>query len=626
MKNFDEITFERYFCKYLFTKTKKNSKRKKANKSPSSLTFENIKDSETEKKKNLFLSEVSNLFNKENQFLSDSKIKITENPFLSSIKKNQNFSIKLDEDKNEDNFFKFGSKIIMNDNFPNLFENNFETNKKSVNLFDDDFFKPAIFSNDEILNLELKDNKINNDKKEEKQKNPYINNALGNLIDREKIVIEALISLDNDYMNIKDQNFTMIKFEDFDSEKNYFDEIFEISVFKNDSEEKKFEYEQKKLIYEIIDKRIKFYYNYYKKNKSYQIKETEIEVKNFQNEINNILNIESSNDVYLFFGFKSIVISLYILVIRWLSNSHFKIYLKSIKEDNINLDIFIELMEKFNKIKDICPFLEKDFKEIIENYHKMEDIKFCLCELLTDLYWDYVFKIHKINYMFTSCYKLENIKNNVIFEEAKHSMKSIIDLLILNNTCYKKNIGEQLQLPYMKKENIFLISYINKSMKIVNPFEIKNPFIIQKEKNSDNSEKENSNNDTANLSDENNNYKNNDNDNDNDNNDNNDKNISNDKGKEKNEKTLKKKNTDNLSLEEIYKYIVEDIPDENKKQKKKKRKKKKKNKNENQKIVETIDPVVEEFIQYFVEFNKNSCEDYIKIKPKISEDWIKSIS
>ena len=61
--------------------------------------------------------------------------------------------------------------------------------------------------------------------------------------------------------------------------------------------------------------------------------------------------------------------------------------------------------------------------------------------------------------MFTSCYELENIKNNVIFEEEKHSMKSIIDLLILNNTCYKKNIVEQLQLPYMKKENIFLNFY-----------------------------------------------------------------------------------------------------------------------------------------------------------------------
>ena len=621
MKKYAEINFEKYLSKYLFTKTKINSKRKKEN-LPTSLSSENTKVLETGKKIDLLESKDNNFFNKKDQFLSDSKLKITENPFLSSIKKNQNFSMKLDEEKDEGDFLKFGSRIIMNDNFPDFFENKFEVNKKKLNLFDDDFFKSVIFSNDEIINLELKDNKINNEKKEEKQKNLYINNALGNLIDKEKIVIEALTSLDNDYMNNGEHNNAMINFEDFDSEKNYFDEIFDISVFRNDSEEKKLEYEQKKLIYEIIDKRIKFYYNYYKKNKSYQIKETEIEIKNFQNDINNILNIESSNDIYLYFGFKSIVISLYILIIRWLSNSHFKIYLRSIKEKNINLDIFIELMEKYNKIKDICPFLEKDFKGIIDNYHKMEDIKFCLCELLTDLYWDYVFKIHKINYMFTNCYKLENIKNNVIFEEAKHSMKSIIDLLILNNTFYKKNIGEQLQLPYMKKENIFLISYINKSMKIVNPFEIKNPFIVQNEKNSENSEKENCNNDTPNLSDENNN--------------NNDKNLTNDQNKdeekedntEKNEEKNKEKNknTDNLSLEEIYKFIVEDIPDENKKQKKKKRKKKKKIKTENKKIVETIDPVVEEFIQYFVEFNKNNCEDFIKIKPKISEKWIKSIS
>ena len=535
MKKYAEINFEKYLSKYLFTKTKINSKRKKEN-LPTSLSSENTKVLETGKKIDLLESKDNNFFNKKDQFLSDSKLKITENPFLSSIKKNQNFSMKLDEEKDEGDFLKFGSRIIMNDNFPDFFENNLEVNKKKLNLFDDDFFKSVIFSNDEIINLELKENKINNEKKEEKQKNLYINNALGNLIDKEKIVIEALTSLDNDYMNNGEHNNAMINFEDFDSEKNYFDEIFDISVFRNDSEEKKLEYEQKKLIYEIIDKRIKFYYNYYKKNKSYQIKETEIEIKNFQNDINNILNIESSNDIYLYFGFKSIVISLYILVIRWLSNSHFKIYLRSIKENNINLDIFIELMEKYNKIKDICPFLEKDFKGIIDNYHKMEDIKFCLCELLTDLYWDYVFKIHKINYMFTSCYKLENIKNNVIFEEAKHSMKSIIDLLILNNTCYKKNIGEQLQLPYMKKENIFLISYINKSMKIVNPFEIKNPFIVQNEKNSENSEKENCNNDTPNLSDENNN--------------NNDKNLTNDQNKdeekedntEKNEEKNKEKN------------------------------------------------------------------------------------
>ena len=38
---------------------------------------------------------------------------------------------------------------------------------------------------------------------------------------------------------------------------------------------------------------------------------------------------------------------------------------ESITEDSVNLNIFIELMEKYNTIKDICPFLEKDFKDII---------------------------------------------------------------------------------------------------------------------------------------------------------------------------------------------------------------------------------------------------------------------
>ena len=197
MKKYAEINFEKYLSKYLFTKTKINSKRKKEN-LPTSLSSENTKVLETGKKIDLLESKDNNFFNKKDQFLSDSKLKITENPFLSSIKKNQNFSMKLDEEKDEGDFLKFGSRIIMNDNFPDFFENNLEVNKKKLNLFDDDIFKSVIFSNDEIINLELKDNKINNEKKEEKQKNLYINNALGNLIDKEKIVIEALTSLDND--------------------------------------------------------------------------------------------------------------------------------------------------------------------------------------------------------------------------------------------------------------------------------------------------------------------------------------------------------------------------------------------------------------------------------------------
>ena len=595
MKFPHEFFLEKKLGKYLFSKDLKIPKRNKSRSPSSSNSADDIENLKIDKKLDLFDKKDNNKLFGKNHILFESKLKMSENPFLSSVKKNQNFTNKSLIEKGRDVFMKLSSKIIINDNLSDFIENN---------LFDDAFINSDIFTNNEILNNDLKNNKINNDKKEETQKNAFIAPA-GNIIDKEKIVIEALAALDKDYMNNKDKNLVMIKLEDFDIEKNYFEEIFEINTKENYSEEQKLEYKQKKHVYETIDNRIKLYYNYYRKNKSYKINETEIELNNYKKEITDILAIETLNENYLFFGFKSIVISLYILIIRRLSNSHFKIFLNSIKEDNINLDIFIELMEKYNTLKDICPFLEKDFKEIIEIYQQKKDVKFCLCELLTDLYWDYVFKIHKINNMFISCYKLDNIKKNVIFEEAKHAMKSIIDILIVNDTSYKKNIGEQLKLPYMKKENLFLMCYINKSKKIVNPFEIKNPFIERIDKNL---EKENSNSEKINSTEVKNtsllNFK--------------------DSGQDK--KAENNKNPENLSLEEVYKYIVGDMSNENKKHKKKNRKKKKKNKTEEIQIVQTFDPIVDEFIQYFIEFNKNNCEHYTKIRPNISEEWIKSLS
>ena len=595
MKFPHEFFLEKKLGKFLFSKDLKIPKRNKSRSPSSSNSADDIENLKIDKKLDLFDKKDNNKLFGKNHILFESKLKMSENPFLSSVKKSQNFTNKSLIEKGRDVFMKLSSKIIINDNLSDFIENN---------LFDDAFINSDIFTNNEILNNDLKNNKINNDKKEETQKNPFIAPA-GNIIDKEKIVIEALAALDKDYMNNKDKNLVMIKLEDFDIEKNYFEEIFEINTKESDSEEKKLEYKQKKHVYETIDNRIKLYYNYYRKNKSYKINETEIELNNYKKEITDILAIETLNENYLFFGFKSIVISLYLLIIRRLSNSHFKIYLNSIKEDNINLDIFIELMEKYNTLKDICPFLEKDFKEIIEIYQQKKGVKFCLCELLTDLYWDYVFKIHKINNMFISCYKLDNIKKNVIFEEAKHAMKSIIDILIVNDTSYKKNIGEQLKLPYMKKENLFLMCYINKSKKIVNPFEIKNPFIERIDKNLD---KENSNNEKINSTEV--------------------KNTSllNFKDTEQDKNSENNKNPENLSLEEVYKYIVGDISNENKKHKKKNRKKKKKNKTEEIQIVQTFDPIVDEFIQYFIEFNKNNCEHYTKIRPNISEEWIKSLS
>ena len=599
MKIHREICLEKKLGKYLFKKDITISKRNKS-KSPL-FTPVDKENSNLKKKLDLLEDDDNDLFFDK---LLESKLKVVENPFLSNIKKNQYITMKYHKEKTGDSFMKLRSKIIIKDNLSELIDNNFEINENNLNLFNDTFINSDLLINDEILTSELKSDKINNVKIGEEIKNNNLVNSTGELTDKEKIVIEALNSLDKDNINNTDKNLVLINIEDFDVEKDYFEEIFEIK-YNKDSEEKRYEYEQKKIIFEVIDKRIKLYYDYYKKYKSYKIDESETKIKKFQNEIKYILNIESANKILCFFCFKSIVYSLYLLIIRWLSKCHFKLYLKSKNEEKIYLDIFIELMEKYNTIKDICPFLEKDFKEIIENYQQKKDIQFCLCELLTDLYWDYVFKIHKINNMFTSCYKMDNIKKNVIFEEAKHAMKSIIDILIVNDTPYKKNIGIQLKLPYIKNENIFLMSYINKSKKNVNPFEIKNPFVEPKDKNMD---KEKSNDENTNL------------------NETNNSNSPGIKESEKEKEEEENKNTDNFTLDEVYKYIVGENKTGNKKNKKKNRKKKKKNKTEETKFVEEIDPIVEEFIQYFFEFNQYNNDYCTKIKPNISEEWLKSIS
>ena len=92
------------------------------------------------------------------------------------------------------------------------------------------------------------------------------------------------------------------------------------------------------------------------------------------------------------------------------------------------------------------------------------------------------------------------------------------------------------------------------------------------------------------------------------------------------------KNTENFSLEEVYNYIQGDNEQKSKK-KSKKHRKRKKNKNDENKTKEKenineniqIDPVVEEFRQYFIDFDKKN-KNCVKIKPVLSNEWIKSLS
>ena len=553
------MSIEKKIGKYLFNKEFFDEKRKIKSKSPSSATAPDSPKSNSHKTRKSFeYNDNQNLFiplinDNDDPFLFETKI--NNNPFLSNIKKKHNLSMKLRAEKTSKSFMKVTSKITINNNINDYIDNidqNLDFNDNNTNLFSNDFINDDILYNERILdtfsltnfnynfNKKINDKdiilptiKINNEKKEELNNN---NNTIKSVIlsEKENIVIEALIALDKDYYEKnKDKNEYNCDLDiDTDTDIDDFEKIFEID--KKDSL-----YEEKNKIYTFIDNRIKQYYNYYKINKTYKLDENKNDIDNFKNEINNILIIEKININISFFSFKSIVMGLHILVINWLSKSYFKVFLQKIKENihdnnnnNINLDIFIELMEKYNTIKDICPFLEKDFKDIIDDFQEKKNIKFCLCELLTDLYWDYVFKIHYINNIFTKGYTLNNNNKNIIFKEAKHSMKAIIDILIVYDASYKKNIGEILDLPYIKNNNIFLMSYILEFKKKANPFIIKNPFIEKdNEKNVNNAKNKNN------------------------------KDINN---KSKNKKESDNKNTENFSLEEVYKYIQGD-DDDNKK-------------------------------------------------------------
>ena len=610
--------------KYLLTKELNFIKIKNKSKSPLSKIYEispisNLEkynnfnnDSKYKKNQNIF----SPFINNDNYpFLIESQINISDNPFLSNIDKKNNFSMKLrNRITLNDNISKFeeneyGQKINVYGNNLNIFSNSLI----NTNIFHDEILNPFSTSNFNIC-FDKKQNEINENllnskiiKEDKKEKENSINNSIisNTLSEKEKIVIEALITLDKDYHKNDGEDKDKNDKCENDFEEYNFEKLYKISS--NSSKEEVIEYEKKSYINDVIDKRIKQYYNNYKKFKTYRLDESPNEIDNFERKINNILLLEENNEKYLFFSFISVILGLNNLIMYWLSNSYFRIYLNKIKDknisldNNINLDIFIELMDKYNIIKDICQYLEKDFKKIIDNFQNKNKIKFCLFELLTDLYWDYLFKIHHINIIYTKGFVLSNNKNNVIFEEAKLSMKNIIDILIVYDTSYKKNIGEILNLPYIKKEKIFLMSYIIKFKTNANPFEIKRLYLEQN--NSNKNSENNKNNESI----------------------------------DKSQKKFENKNTENYSLEEVYKYIQGDNESKKGKKKNKKRQKKKKNKNENNNENENrdnnnledsnceVDPIVEEFIQYFIEFNKNNIK-CVKVKPVLSQEWIKSIS
>ena len=652
MKKSHEICFEKKFSKYLFSKDLDLVKNK--SKSPSLATAADSPEPNHEKdfnksRKSSEHNDATNIFvpilNDENElFAFESKTTINED-FLSNIKQNHFFTMKLQKSDSPlkpslfnsniktDSYVKISGKLSVNNNLSNFKDANINSNYFDIksdisnNLFSNSLINADLY--DSFLNSisasssnsnsssNIKNSLKNNSQtpKHSEDNNRDIPNnitySLNNLPEKEKIVIEALMELKKD--NLKHE-YDEIDNLDFDLEEYYINKKYKnIRSSFTSEEDSNFE----KNVNEFIDKRIKLYYKNFVNSQPHILEEKKCDIIKFNNEIKKILLQEKKSEFY-FIGFKSIVMSLFSLIIDITSHINFKIHLKKInnKEKPIlsfinekNLLIFTELLSKYKKIKDICPFIQKDFKEIIDDFQTKKKMEISLCDLFTDLYWDHIFKINNINNKFINAYTLSefNFDNHKSTVEPKKSMDQIIDILISCNFPYKKKIGETLNLPYIKNENIFLITYIldaKQNLKYIEPSPKPSSLEKNKENIFDNKIEEENSNKNININ-----------------------NIS----INKKQKDNKDKITDNFSsLDELYNYIQGDNEQKGKKKNKKHKKKKKnkaegnKNKNGTKQEENLTDPVVEEFRQYFKDFNKKN-EGNIKIKPKFTEKWLKSL-
>ena len=648
MKKYHKIHIEKKITKYIINKEIKKIKNKSQSPSLTTSTdspksYDNRKTKKTPKYSGF--KDSNDIFipiEKESFFFqSKNNIRINKNHIISNIKQNHFFTMKLGKNNSTLNSSLFKSnrksnslvKIKIKNNLSNMDEtynideNNFNKNK-SNNLFNSNaIINPDI--NDNFLHsisdsssnsnssTNIKNNKKNKTKYHHKYEDidPYTYydlNEINKLSEKQKVIILALIHLNKDHINNickkeeeseEEEEMDLISLEEFSST---FYENNKINI----KSSKSFE-EYLKKIYLFVDNRIGKYYKYFKDSYGCEpnIKTFNLKYKNFNN-----------------IGFKSIVMSLISLIADLLSDINLKYHRKKFSNKGKNINIFIDLITKYNKIKKICPLIENDFYDFIKLFEKENNMKISLNALFTDFYWDYIFKIFHLNHIFINAYISNDLKKNISYLESMNSMNKIIDILSSCEFPYKKKIGTLLNIQYIEKENIFLMDYILKYKKNIDISLIHNILNERKDENLD-----------GNL---------------NENKTTNEKLKKNDNGKpetenggdkeEKDDMDNNETNTENFSLEEVYNYIQNNNDEPKNKKKYRRHKRKKKNeeklnknknninsqfKNDNEDIHQVYDPVVEEFKKYFNDYNTiNLNLNCIKIKPKISQKWIESIS
>ena len=633
MKLSQTISIEQKYGKYLFDKKiRKNNL----------ITKTTIKEEKTISKKT-FESDINEIKEEKKKFIqiiqsfedpSISDVTLENLAFLSDIKSSDSkFTIQLKEEL---------PKISHEDIKSEFLSNALNEVHDDINLIDlkkNYIIEPLInkykYKNYENINnanitekIEKKDDKKkeNNNEEEEIMKN------------KRKVIIKALIYFNKDNIVNGIENFKR-RIPDLNKSKFEKDNTFE------------------KNVYSKIEDRIREYLNKYKCEKLSQLRDFE------NNYIMKIINFQKKSLNYKYIFIKGIIIGLINIINDWLG----KEYLRSLEDNQANNDkddFILDCYEKYEILKKICYFLEKDFSLFIDNFKDNNKLEFKFVNLFSDIFWDYVFRIKDINIYFTKNCVIEKLD-----EKVNETMNNITNILYNIDLSYKKMFGDLLNITCIKSENIFLMDYVikyrnpsnnknvnlkeNKNINNINERKennelhkssscemilnnkidcIENNKRKKEEKEEDNKNiindnKEDNKNNSNNVSEDisTNDYNNNINKSYNDIEDNKmDLNL----GKSYSMDICNNKLNDKDSLEKVYNYIL--YGENEKKKQKKKHKKRRKNKNSNSIIMEEnidpIDPIVEEYKNYINNIYKNRSGYIKKIKPKINQEWINSLT
>ena len=299
-------------------------------------------------------------------------------------------------------------------------------------------FKKHILSESFEQNFEKNNNIINKNENSDKMKSNT------NIIFSQKnmIIIKSLIYLSKDDSAYNIENFRK-RYPDLNKSKSEDDNKFE------------------KNIYIRIEDRIREYLNKIKLDKLSQLKD----IENMY--INKLKDFSKKSEKYKYIVIKAIILGILNLINDLIGKEYLKLVDEQ-KNDEIKNGLFIlEIYEKYEIMKKINIFIEKDFNIFINDFKEENDIEFNFMDLITDFFWDYVFRIKEINKFITNNYGSENINTKL-----NETFDKIVDILIKIEFPFRKIIGEMLDISCIKKEKFYLMDYIlkykgssNKSLK-----------------------------------------------------------------------------------------------------------------------------------------------------------------